>query len=174
MPTCPFGWWLNTTRTWTSTTCGPEPRSHCRGWCPSIASDAAILHVLLQNGAGVRSGVEAQRGAVRSANVEFELAACGHAPERTDVKAEVRRLAPGSDRPVGLAPELRRLHGRQANRPIVEHQGDGVRCVNVAGLLIISGGDVDPQAVAQGPAAIPLDRPQVGEGGAPAEDEHRV
>src|SRR5258706_8964802 len=99
MPTCLFGWWPNITPMWTSTTCGPGPRSHSRGWCPSIASDAAILHVLGQNGAGIHRGDKARRAAVRRADVEFELAARGHAPARAAVKVEVRRLAPGSDPP---------------------------------------------------------------------------
>src|SRR5258708_32751562 len=133
MSTCPFGWWLNTTLMWTSTTCGPGPRSHCRGSYPSIASNAAILHVLLQNGAGMHGGAEAKRGTVRRGNVDFKLAACGHAPERVDVKAEVRRLPPSSDRPVWLAPELRRLfHDRKSKRPIIEDQGGGGRCMNIA------------------------------------------
>src|SRR5258705_10087502 len=47
--------------------------------------------------------------------------------------------------------------------------------MNIAGRLpIISGRKVDPQAIAELAAAIPLDRPQVGEGGAFAQNEHRV
>src|SRR3982074_1931313 len=98
MPTCRCGWWLNTTRTWTSTTCGPGPRSHCRGWCPSPASNVAILEVLGQNGVGIHRGGKAHDGAVCRAYREFELRACGHAPERFNREAEVRRVAPGSDR----------------------------------------------------------------------------
>src|SRR5258707_12816895 len=113
MSTCPFGWWLNTTLMWTSTTCGPGPRSHCRGSCPSIASNAAILHVLLQNGAGIHGGTEAQRGTVRRANIELELAACGHPSERPHVETEVRRLAPRSDRSVWLPPQLRPVPTRK-------------------------------------------------------------
>src|SRR5882762_8051606 len=174
MPTCLFGWWRNTTRMWTSMMCVPAPRSRCRGWCPSIASDAAILHVLGQNGAGIHRGGKARRRTVRRLDVEFELAAGGHAPERGDVQVEVRRLSPGGDRPVWLAPEFRRFHERQLEGPIVEDQGDGGRRMNIAGLPVISGRNVYPQAVAQGAAAIPFDRSQVGEGGALAQNGHRV
>src|SRR5260221_1051327 len=129
MSTCPFGWWLNTTLMWTSTTCGPGPRSHCRGSCPSIASNAAILHVLLQNGAGINGGAEAQRGTVRRANIELELAACGHPSERPHVETEVRRLAPRSNRSVWLVPQIRALQYRKTERSIIEDQGGGARCL---------------------------------------------
>src|SRR3984957_9202342 len=175
MPTCLFGWWRNTTRMWTSTTSVRAPRSRCRGWCPLIASDAAIVHILGQNGAGIHRGDKARRGAVRRADVEFELAAGGHALERGDVQVEIRRLSPGGDRPVWLAPEFwRLLHERQLEGPIVEDQGDGGRRMNIAGWPVISGRNVDPQAVAQGAAAIPFDRSQVGEAGALAQNLHRV
>src|ERR1700675_3073477 len=174
MPTCLCGWWLNTTPTWTSTTCGPGLRSHCRGWCPSIASDAAILHVPGQNGTGIQSGDKTNHGAVYRANLEFELPACGHAPERFNREAEVRSLAPGSDRPVWRASKGRRGRWRQGKRPIIEDHGDGGRCMNIPGLPVIPGGNVYPQAVAQGAAAIPFDRAQVGETGALAQDEHGV
>src|SRR5882757_714459 len=174
MPTCLFGWWPNTTRMWTSTTSVPAPRSRCRGWYPSIASDAAILHILGQNGAGIHRGGKARRGAVCRVDVEFELAAGGHALERGDVQVEIRRLSPGGDRPVWLAPECRRLHERQFEGPIVEDQGDGGRYMDIARLPVISGRNVYPQAVAQGAAAIPFDRSQVGEGGALAQNLHCV
>src|SRR6266704_5278984 len=153
MPTCPCGWWLNTTLMWTSTTCGPAPRLHCRAWCPSIASNAAILHVLGQYGAGIHRGGKADDGAVYRANLEFELLACGHMPERFNRETEIRSLAPGSDRPVGLTPEYRRLHGRHGKRAIIEKQADGGRCTDIAGLPVIAGGNVYPQSVAQGAAA---------------------
>src|SRR5260370_15479410 len=122
MSNCPFGWGLNTTLMWPSTTCGPGPRSHCRGSCPSIASNAAILHVLLQNGAGIHGGAEAQRGTVRRANIELELAACGHPSERPHVETEVRRLAPRSDRPVWLPAPRSRPPYRQTHRVLIRDQ----------------------------------------------------
>src|ERR1700730_1797975 len=139
MPTCPCGWWLNTTLTWTSTTCGRGLGSHCRGWCPSIGSDGAIIHVLGQNGTSIQGGSKGNHAAVHRANIEFELSACGHPPEGIDREAEVRSLAPGGDRPVWRVSECRRFDERQGKRPIIEDQADGGRCMNIADLPVISG-----------------------------------
>jgi len=72
----PFGWWLNTTLMWTSTTCGPD-RDHIARSCPSIASNAAILHVLLQNGAGIHGGLKlsVEPSAARTSSSSLLLAA---------------------------------------------------------------------------------------------------
>jgi hypothetical protein len=111
---------------------------------------------------------------IKEPSIEYELTAGSHAPECFSRQAEIRGLAPGSDGLIGLAPEFRRIDDRQIQRSIVQHHGDGGRCVNIAGLPVISGGNVYPQAIAQHTAAIPFDRAQVGEARAPAQDEHHV
>src|SRR3979490_2574532 len=134
---------------WTSTTCGPGLRSHCRGWCPSIASDAAILYVLRQNGMGIQRGDKDDRGAVHRAHIEFELPAGGHALQRVNGEAEVSALAPGGDRPAWRGPEVGGGRWRQGKRSIIEAQADGLRCMYIAGRAVVSGGNVDPQTVTQ-------------------------
>src|SRR5450631_535302 len=166
MPMCRFGWWLNTTRTSTSATCAPEPRSHCRAWSGSIASDAAVLHVLGQSGVRIQGGEKAHDRTVYHANLEFELSARRHAPERSRRQAEVRGLSPGNDIPVWLASDLRRLDDGQQERTVIEHQGHGARSMNITGLTVCSRSNVYPQSVAQGAAAVPFGRAHVGEAGA--------
>src|ERR1700720_103251 len=159
---------------WTSTTCDRGPRSRCRAWRSSIASEAARAQVLGENGAAVRSGSKSRAGCARRANFEFELAAPRHAFQALDVNAEVRSLAPRNDLPIRVVAEPRRLHEGQRQRTVVEDQCDGSRGMNIAGLLVDPGGNVHPQPVAQGAAAIPFDRAQIGEAHVLAGDQYRI
>src|SRR5271165_316432 len=174
MPICRSGWWLSTTLMWTSTTCGPERRSLCRRWRPSIASEAASLEVPGQSATSIRAGSKSHDGAVRGTQVEFELAARGHAAEGLHREAEVRGLTPGCDRLVRLAAEFRYLGQGQRQRTIIEHESCGLGGAQIARMPVVSGGDVHPQSIAQGTAAIPLDRAEVGEAQARVRNAGRI
>src|ERR1700675_4231161 len=174
MPTCRFGWWRSTTPMWTSTPCGPGPRSRARAWRASIASVAARPQVLGQNGPGIQRGRKGHGGSARRANRKVELPARCHASQAFNVKAEVRSLAPRNDLPVRIHPKSRRIDERQRQRPIIENQGERSRGANITRLQVSSGGNVHPQSIAQGAAAVPFDRAQIGEAHVLAGDEYRV
>src|SRR5277367_6510880 len=107
MPTCPFGWWLNTTPTWISATCGPAPPSRCRGSWPSIGSDAAAEYVRIQRRANVLGASEINDGFIDRMHVKFNLAAGGDAPEHFHREVEVRFLPPRDDLLVRVAAKPR-------------------------------------------------------------------
>src|ERR1700723_1263482 len=146
MPTCPFGWWRNTTPMWISAMCGRGLRSRCRGSRRSIGSDVPARHVPVQQRAEVFVGAEINDGIILRMDVKCDLAAGGHPPEHFDREIEVRSLPPRNHRLVCVAAKSRRRDRRKDDRPIIENQSDGARHMDIAGLLVASGRNVYPQA----------------------------
>src|ERR1700761_7704701 len=104
MPTCRYGWSLNTTRMSISAMFGREPTLRCPVWKPSIVSDAPRMQIVGEGRARVAGSDKVHDGVVRRANVELEFLAGRHLLEHFHSQLEVARLAPGSHRLIAPRP----------------------------------------------------------------------
>src|SRR5580698_9392918 len=128
---------------WISATCGPVPRSACRGSSRLIGNDVADPQIFAEYGVSVLRGVEGHGGAVRSADIHDELMAGSQADEAFRIDAEVCGLAPGSDALIRRAADLDCLPYVKGKRSVIEHQGDRAIVSNIADLTIAARHDVN-------------------------------
>src|ERR1700742_2072455 len=161
MPTCRYGWSLNTTRMSISAMFGREPALRCPVWKPSIVSDAPRMQIVGEGRARVAGSDKVHDGVVRRANVELEFLAGRHLLEHFHSQLEVARLAPGSYRLIGASPQLRRIDRRQHTAAAVEHHGQRPIRTNICKRPIGAG---RAPAISDGAAPVPFNRADVSKG----------